>query len=135
MKTKIKNAPGIIIVLIALLGFCTCNKDDDSLKEESGFVLSSPEIGADSLLPIEYTCDGVSATLPLNWSGAPEEVVSFASHQPCFNAREWSCKISALVCHHYMSCLLIRVNVTVSADQNACRRCGLSDEALEYVFY
>ena len=53
MKTKIKNVPGIIIVLITLLVFCNCSKDDDSLKEESGFVLSSPEIGADSLLPCQ----------------------------------------------------------------------------------
>jgi Raf kinase inhibitor-like YbhB/YbcL family protein len=78
MKTKNRNAAGSIIALIALLVFCNCSKDDDSLKEGSGFVLSSPEIGADSLLPMEYTCDGVSATLPLNWSGAPEGVVSFA---------------------------------------------------------
>ena len=78
MKTKIKNAPGIIIVLTALLVFCNCSKDDDSLKEGSGFILSSPEIGADSLLPVDYTCDGVSATLSLKWSGAPEGVVSFA---------------------------------------------------------
>jgi Raf kinase inhibitor-like YbhB/YbcL family protein len=78
MITKIKNAPGILIVLLTLLVFSKCSKDDNTLKEGSGFVLSSPEIGADSLLPIEYTCDGVSATLPLNWSGAPEGVVSFA---------------------------------------------------------
>jgi Raf kinase inhibitor-like YbhB/YbcL family protein len=78
MKTKIKHASGILIVLLALLVFCNCSKDDHSLKEGSGFVLSSPEIGADSLLPMEYTCDGVSATLPLNWSGAPEGVVSYA---------------------------------------------------------
>lgn len=70
MKTKIKNVAGIIIVLIILLVFCNFSKDDDSQKEGSEFVLSSPEIGDDSLLPVDYTCDGVSATLSLNWSGA-----------------------------------------------------------------
>jgi phosphatidylethanolamine-binding protein (PEBP) family uncharacterized protein len=78
MKNIKSNAAGIIIVLAALLVFCSCSKEDDSLKEGSEFVLSSPEIGADSLLPVDYTCDGESATLPLNWSGGPEGVVSFA---------------------------------------------------------
>jgi phosphatidylethanolamine-binding protein (PEBP) family uncharacterized protein len=78
MKIKNKNAAGIIIALITFLTFWSCNKDNESPIIDSGFVLSSPEIGADSLLPIDYTCDGVSATLPLKWSGAPGDVVSFA---------------------------------------------------------
>ncbi|MEI6050516.1 MAG: YbhB/YbcL family Raf kinase inhibitor-like protein [Bacteroidota bacterium] len=78
MKTKNLNTAVIIISLIAFLAFWNCSKDDDSLKEVSGFVLSSPEIAIDSLLPIDYTCDGESATLPLEWSGAPDETVSFA---------------------------------------------------------
>ena len=78
MKTLNINTTGIIIVLIAFLAFCNCSKEGDSFKEASGFVLSSPEIGADSLLPSDYTCDGVSATLPLKWSGAPDNTVSFA---------------------------------------------------------
>jgi phosphatidylethanolamine-binding protein (PEBP) family uncharacterized protein len=78
MKTKNRNAAGSIIALITLLVLCNCSKDDNSLNETSGFVLSSPEIGADSLLPVDYTCDAISATLPLRWSGAPEGIVSFA---------------------------------------------------------
>jgi Raf kinase inhibitor-like YbhB/YbcL family protein len=58
--------------------FSGCHKYDDSSEPDSGFILSSPEIKADSLLPIDYTCDGVSATLPLEWSGEPEGTVSFA---------------------------------------------------------
>jgi len=43
-----------------------------------GFTLGSSAIADDGALPIEYTCDGDSATLPLAWSGAPAETVSFA---------------------------------------------------------
>ena len=55
-----------------------CKKRDSSTESYSDFILSSPEIGADSLLPVDYTCDGVSATLPLRWSDAPEGTISFA---------------------------------------------------------
>ncbi|MCP4286577.1 MAG: YbhB/YbcL family Raf kinase inhibitor-like protein, partial [Gammaproteobacteria bacterium] len=40
--------------------------------------LFSSAIADDSALPIEYTCDGASATLPLTWNGAPAEAASFA---------------------------------------------------------
>jgi len=43
-----------------------------------GFALSSPAVVEGGILPAEYTCDGVSATLPLTWSGAPAETKSFA---------------------------------------------------------
>ena len=43
-----------------------------------GFTLSSPEVIEGGALPAEYTCDGVSATLPLTWLGAPPETKSFA---------------------------------------------------------
>jgi len=43
-----------------------------------GFTLESSAIANDGILPIEYTCDGEGATLPLTWSGAPAETVSFA---------------------------------------------------------
>jgi hypothetical protein len=60
-------------MILFALSFFSCKKDNDSVKNEvSAFVLSSPEIGPDSLLPSDYTCDGESATLPLEWSGFPE---------------------------------------------------------------
>jgi phosphatidylethanolamine-binding protein (PEBP) family uncharacterized protein len=67
-----------IIIICLLVISLSCNKDNNSNRSENGFVLSSPEIGADSLLPVDYTCDGQSSTLPLEWSGAPEETVSLA---------------------------------------------------------
>lgn len=42
------------------------------------FVLSSPEIKADGILPAEFTGDGASATLPLAWTGAPAGTRSYA---------------------------------------------------------
>lgn len=65
------------LVLIGIM-WTACTKEEDQLSETSTFVLSSPEIGQDSLLPAEYTCDGSSASLPLNWSGFPEATKSFA---------------------------------------------------------
>lgn len=44
----------------------------------SGFVLRSSQVGADGILPADYTADGSSATLPLEWSGAPAGTKSFA---------------------------------------------------------
>jgi phosphatidylethanolamine-binding protein (PEBP) family uncharacterized protein len=42
------------------------------------FTLTSPDVVEGGLLPTEYTCDGVSSTLALNWSGAPEGTVGYA---------------------------------------------------------
>ncbi len=70
-----KNAVGTIIVLITILILWNCSKDHN-FQISPGFMLSSPEIGADSLLPTDYTCDGTSATLPLKWTGVPENTVS-----------------------------------------------------------
>ena len=42
------------------------------------FTLTSPDVNESGRLPTEYTCDGVSATLPLTWSGAPAGTQSYA---------------------------------------------------------
>ncbi len=44
----------------------------------SAFVLTSPQVGADGALPVEYTCDGASSTLALAWSNPPAGTQSFA---------------------------------------------------------
>jgi phosphatidylethanolamine-binding protein (PEBP) family uncharacterized protein len=43
-----------------------------------GFVLISPEVKEGGMLPREYTCDGCSSTLPLEWAGLPSETQSLA---------------------------------------------------------
>ncbi len=40
--------------------------------------MSSPSIGADGVLPKEFTGDGDASTLPLEWKGAPAETRSYA---------------------------------------------------------
>jgi len=44
----------------------------------SAFVLRSPAVADGGQLPMEYTGDGASATLPLAWSGAPAGTKSLA---------------------------------------------------------
>jgi len=45
---------------------------------KSALVLRSPEVADGGQLPKDYTGDGAAATLPLEWSGAPEAAQSFA---------------------------------------------------------
>lgn len=72
-----RHKTGFIILLLLII-VLSCNKNDDFADKESGFVISSSEIKSDSLLPIDYTCDGVSATLPVEWSGEPDRTATFA---------------------------------------------------------
>jgi len=51
---------------------------DATLKTDPNFVLRSPEVAEGGRLPKDYTGDGSSATLPLEWSGAPTGTRSFA---------------------------------------------------------
>jgi len=44
----------------------------------AGFVLKSPSVADGGSLPKEFTGDGASATLPLEWNGAPAGTQSFA---------------------------------------------------------
>lgn len=67
------------MVFMCIISLVSCKKNNDSLQEKgNGFFLSSPEIGSDSLLPADYTCDGQSSTLPLEWSGFPSQTEYFA---------------------------------------------------------
>ena len=59
--------PVVAVAIVAALGGCG-----------SGFVLRSPEVVDGGQLPKDYTGDGSSSTLPLEWAGAPEGTKSFA---------------------------------------------------------
>ena len=48
------------------------------LGEKGTFVVKSPEVADGGTLPKEFTGDGASATLPLEWSGAPAGTKSYA---------------------------------------------------------
>ncbi len=51
---------------------------ESSASQAQTFTLSSPDLGTDGRLPVEYTCDGASSSLALSWSGAPAGTVGFA---------------------------------------------------------
>lgn len=73
------SADKAFLISLCIYSLSGCNKENDSInEEESVFKLSSSEIGPDSLLPAEYTCDGNSSTLPLGWSGFPDNTACFA---------------------------------------------------------
>jgi phosphatidylethanolamine-binding protein (PEBP) family uncharacterized protein len=68
-----------LVLLWAGIFFLHVSCENRNLDSENNlFILSSPEISSDSLLPVEYTCDGESASLPLEWSGYPEGTRYFA---------------------------------------------------------
>lgn len=78
MDSWLKFSLLITSACLSMIIFSGCKRNSDPDYAESGFRISSPEIKSDSLLPAEYTCDGVSATLPLEWSGEPEGTTAFA---------------------------------------------------------
>ncbi len=49
-----------------------------SAGDDGGFVLSSPEVAEGGALPVDCTCDGSGATLPVQWAGAPAGTQSYA---------------------------------------------------------
>ena len=68
-----------MIVLTGVIAFSSCKKEDTGVPSHNDtFILTSPAIGPDSLLPAEYTCDGPASTLPLEWSGSPSNTAYFA---------------------------------------------------------
>jgi phosphatidylethanolamine-binding protein (PEBP) family uncharacterized protein len=68
-----------ILILAGILTFNSCKKEESGTPSPTNtFVLTSPAIGPDSLLPVEYTCDGAASTLPLEWNGYPADTKYFA---------------------------------------------------------
>ena len=80
---KFSQQTRLIILLILPITAITyalfaCEKVYERRTETLNFTLTSSYIKPDSILPMEYTCDGASATLPLEWSGYPETTKWFA---------------------------------------------------------
>jgi len=75
---KIMKTITTVVLFLPMLIFCGCRKEANENKSSSDFILSSPTIGQDSLLPVDYTCKGAGSTLPLRWLGVPSGTVSFA---------------------------------------------------------
>lgn len=82
MKAKIFS---ILMIVSLLLAGCSSNPPTSTSDESTAitssngtFSLSSSDVTEGGALPVEYTCDGASATLPLSWSGAPTGTENFA---------------------------------------------------------
>jgi gluconolactonase len=69
---------GLTLFITARTAVYTIQMPAASVGAASSFILSSPEVAEGGTLPIEYTCDGASSTLALNWSGAPAGTQSYA---------------------------------------------------------
>lgn len=50
----------------------------DSDSDLPKLVVTSPAFEADGMLPLEFSCDGASASPPVEWSGAPEGTKAYA---------------------------------------------------------
>ncbi len=77
LENELLNRSVILLLLSFTLSIVACEKQNQNESDTSTFKLTSSAIGVDSLLPADYTCDGVSATLPLGWSGYPESTKCF----------------------------------------------------------
>ena len=88
MKTQLIG----LIIAIGLLASCGMSANPGNQSDPANFTLTSPDVKADGLLPMEYTCDGASSTLALSWSGAPTGTQSYAiimHHNAPDNAIHW----------------------------------------------
>jgi phosphatidylethanolamine-binding protein (PEBP) family uncharacterized protein len=56
----------------------TTTNNEVNKKNTGSFILTSPKATEGGTLPVDYTCDGAGATLPLKWTGAPSGTNSFA---------------------------------------------------------
>jgi phosphatidylethanolamine-binding protein (PEBP) family uncharacterized protein len=77
---------------LAVLATATSSEQPSAPSVGKTFALSSPVMSEGGALAAEYTCDGESATPPLQWSGAPEGTQSFAvimHHVPTSGDAHW----------------------------------------------
>lgn len=68
----------VVALVISMMGAVATAADVADPSKPSGFTLRSTEVANGGALPKEFTGDGASATLPLEWSGAPAGTKSYA---------------------------------------------------------
>ncbi len=87
-----KSSHIALILLLAVLLSCGPVPDQTAAQQGSGFALHSPEVADGGALPWDYTGDDSSATLPLDWNGAPPGTTSYAiimHHIPPDGPAKW----------------------------------------------
>lgn len=77
-KIKILFRFLVVFFVVIVMTLFACDEQNPAESDNTNFNLTSSDIKPDSLLPMEYTCDGEGATLPLEWSGFPESTKCFA---------------------------------------------------------
>jgi len=68
----------LVALVISMVGTVATAVDAADQTNPSGFSLTSTEVANGGALPKEFTGDGASATLPLEWAGAPAGTKSYA---------------------------------------------------------
>jgi Raf kinase inhibitor-like YbhB/YbcL family protein len=70
------SVPGGILIFLSLLWLAgiwnSCGKEENNSSIQI-FLLSSPAVESDSMLPRKFTCEGESINPPLVWENAPVE--------------------------------------------------------------
>ncbi|CAN5253018.1 hypothetical protein BH10PSE19_BH10PSE19_17100 [soil metagenome] len=66
-----------ILWVFLLVVIVSCKKDTVT-PSATNFILQSSDFANNGALPKDYTCDGLSASPPLNWINPPTGTVSFA---------------------------------------------------------
>ncbi len=71
---------GLMLVLSLPGGAALAQSEQGAVRKSPAlhFILRSPAVDGGGQLPKDYTGDGTSSTLPLEWNGAPKETKSFA---------------------------------------------------------
>ena len=82
----------VLVITAAVVATVVVTLPNATAQPARGFVLHSPEVTDGGTLPRDYTGDGTSATLPLEWVGAPAGTQSYAlimHHIPGPGTTKW----------------------------------------------
>jgi len=79
---RIRIVLGILCTASFSALYAGCSRDSGTpvtpASTTTSFVLASSEVSEGGALPADYTCDGNSSTLPLQWGGAPPATQNYA---------------------------------------------------------
>ncbi len=70
-----------MIIICSILGCSDSGNGEGALNgngEDTDMILTSTAFTNESMIPAKYTCDDEDLSIPLAWSNAPDETVSYA---------------------------------------------------------
>ncbi len=67
------------LLCLLLVVWAGCNDDDNSVTDSSttSLTISSTAFGSGATIPLQYTCDGIDSSPPLQWSDVSQDTQSF----------------------------------------------------------